>query len=133
MAIYGFGAMFGGTLDKTEDFMSDGVVGVGWTDRDSFGCRAMVRGITVGDIAFIKAYPPNQGLILKAVGVVLSNKPVDDPNLGYCVKVRWEWGGTRVVGKMNDKLDFMRRGAVYPEHNPDIQSLAIRLLLKDEA
>ena len=136
MAIYGIGAMFGGTEDMTEVFLEQCGAYLGWTVKEAPFAHQMLRRITVGDLIFIKSYPPTVGLQVKAVGIVTD--PADefpDWDLGTRVGVQWWWQtGPRakplVIGKLDDKADFMRRGSLYEELNPQVQRQILDLILR---
>jgi hypothetical protein len=76
------------------------------------------------------------GLIIKAAGIVTETaEPLwawEVPGVG--VKVNWTFhgsrdGGTKLLGKIGDKADFMRAGTLYREYNPDVQRRIIQLVL----
>ena len=72
---------------------------------------------------------------IKAVGIVTDPaEDLPDFDLGTRVGVEWRWKAeplTRplVISKMNDKADFMRRGSLYEELNPQLQKRIVNLLL----
>ena len=45
MAIYGFGAMFGGDTDVTDEFLQQGMACVGWSEQDAPPLFDMLRNI----------------------------------------------------------------------------------------
>ena len=92
MAIYGIGAMYGGTEDMTEIFLEKGGAYLGWDREDAPYAHQLLHRISIGDIVFIKSYPPTSGLHIKAVGVVTEaagGHP--DSELGMRVGVDWRW------------------------------------------
>ena len=127
MAIYGIGASYDGK-DVSAEFLRDGVACVGWSQTDAPTLHQMLSHVKVGDIIYIKSFPPNIGLIIKAVGVVIGNAVTEHSTLGSAVRVRWEWQGDLRVGKVDDKYPI-RGITIYEEHNFDIQSQVIQLLL----
>lgn len=135
MAIYGFGAAYGGSDDKTSNFVEAQGAFVGYSEHDAPVSHAMLRMIEVGDIVFIKSFPPSIGLIIKAVGIVVKAGPINDEELGSGVGVRWiytgETGGGENfrLGKMQDKADFTRGGTLYREYSPEVNGRILSLLL----
>ncbi|HYD31056.1 MAG TPA: hypothetical protein VEB64_09415 [Azospirillaceae bacterium] len=130
MGIFCIGAMYGGTDDQTDTFTKNGVGYLGWTESEAPYAHQMFRRITIGDILCIKSYPPTQGTIIKAVGIVTSILPSTDKRFGEVgVEVNWRWTGFLPLRKKDDKADFMRRGSIYEELNPEVQHLLVNLLL----
>lgn len=137
MAVYGFGAAYGGSDDMTSAFVEAGGAFVGWSSDEAQSAHAILRQIEVGDLVFLKSFPPSMGLIVKAAGIVTETaEPLivrDIPGVG--VKVNWTFygirdGGTKLLGKIGDKADFMRGGTLYREYNPDVQRRIIQLVLE---
>jgi hypothetical protein len=135
MAIYAIGAVFGDAGDVSEDFISGGLACLGWDATDAPYLHQLFRRITVGDLITIKSYAPQQGLFLKAVGMVTKPNYLSGmhPTLGESIGVDWVWhpgsGLSHHVGLMKDKADHMRRGALYEELNPRLQKLITDLFL----
>lgn len=136
MATYGFGAAYSGTEDMTATFVEAGGAFVGWRSDEAPSAHAMLRQIEVGDLVFLKSFPPSMGLIVKAAGIVTETaEPLlvyEIPGVG--VRVNWTFygprnGGTKLIGKVGDKADFMRGGTLYREYNPDVQRRIIQLVL----
>ena len=128
MAIYGIGAYHGESVSKK--FLSQGVACVGWDPNDAPALHRILRGITVGDLIFIKSFPPNKGLSILAVGIVVDDEVRKVKGLGMGVKVDWIWRGNEFIGRKNDKYDSVRGITLYAEFNPDIQKKVMELLLK---
>jgi hypothetical protein len=104
--------------------------------RSSDGRTTRLRQIEVGDLVFLKSFPPSIGLIVKAAGVVVETaEPLmvyEIPGIG--VRVNWTFygsrdGGHKLFGKIGDKADFTRGGTLYREYNPDLQRQIIALVL----
>lgn len=136
MAMYGFGAAYGGSEDMTATFVEAGGAFVGWKSDEAPAAHAMLRQIEVGDLVFLKSFPPSMGLIVKAAGIVTETaEPLlvwEVPGVG--VKVNWTFygprdGGHKPFGKIGDKADFTRSGTLYREYNPDVQRRIIQLVL----
>lgn len=162
MSIYGFGASYGGTTDVTSFFLQLGVACSGWKpsapptattsphDGDATFIEATLRGVQVGDIAFIKSFSPGGGLRIKGVGLVTDSRPheVDtragypveqiwpgEARLGSGVKVRWIWpdvqDGTVYwhLPQLTDRGTNMRTGTIYQEHGHEVADVVMDLLL----
>jgi hypothetical protein len=128
MAVFGFGAYYDGTTDMTEDFLSNGVACVGWSRSDAPTLHRIIRHIKMGDLVYIKAHPPPQGLIIKGVGIVENDEIFRSPNLGEaCLRVRWVWRGSELIGHLGDRYP-VRNITLYEEFNPKIIGRVIELL-----
>ena len=78
MAIFGIGASYGDT-DMAQNFINDGVVGVGWDEIDAPEIEQFLSTLKVGDIVYIKSYPPSsKDFVIKGIGVVEKSKLEDD-------------------------------------------------------
>lgn len=136
MAIYGFGAAYSGTDDMTSAFVAAGGAFVGWKSNEAPSAHAMLRQIEVGDLVFLKSFPPSMGLIVKAAGIVTeAGEDIMEWELGTGVRVRWTFvgsrdGGTKPFGKIGDKADFTRSGTLYREYNPEVQRRIVDLVLR---
>lgn len=130
MAIYGIGANFGGSDDVSKQFIKREVACLGYSKEDSPTLHTMLAHIKTGDIIFIKSFPPNIGLIIKAVGVVVGDAVVEDRELRLRgVRMKWAWHGDVRLGKLEDKYDPVRGLTLYEEQNFTVQSQVIQLLL----
>jgi hypothetical protein len=129
MAVFGLGAFYDGTTDMTDDFLSNGVACVGWPQNDAPPLHRIMRHIKMGDIIYIKAHPPTQGLTIKGVGIVTDDEVFHDPDLGEaCLRVRWVWRGNEFVGRIGDRYN-VRNITLYEEFSPEIIGRVIRLLV----
>ena len=128
MAVYGIGANYDGTRDVSGDFISRNIACVGWSLQDAPTLHEILKHIKTGDIIYIKSHPPSIGLIIKAVGIVIGNHILSDPDLGDGVQVRWEWTGDRRIGILGDRY-AVRNITLYEEYNFDIITTVIQLLL----
>jgi hypothetical protein len=133
MAVYGIGAMYGGTDDKSEEFVKREVAAIGSHPERAPGLHAQLAQIKAGDLMFIKSYAPQVGLWIKAVGIVTAPGVRRDDDLRWCIGVRWTWSGELKLGEIGDRCDLVRRGPLYEEFNPEVIRRVIDLLLGAEA
>jgi hypothetical protein len=82
------------------------------------------HGIRNGDFIFIKAYTPQTGLDLKAVGVVRPGLPLAE---GHCIPVEWVWAGDKHVSDLDDCCPLRSR-TLYEEYNLAVQREVLDLL-----
>jgi hypothetical protein len=131
MAIYGFGAMFGGDTDVSGDFLQMGMACVGWSEQDAPPLFDILRNIGNGDLVFIKSFNLQVGLTIKAVGVV-TDRTIRQYTVQGCprhgVAVCWVWQGSDQVGRIDDKYP-VRTVTLFEEHTPSVQARVIRHLL----
>ena len=131
MAVYGMGAMYSGTEDQLEIFTQMGLACIGWSPDEAPAIHEQMRTVKAGDIVFIKSFAPTAGLHIKAVGVVTDPhfRKINN-NLGWGIDVRWRLLPERIViGALEDRSDFMRRGSMYEEFNPTVVALVIDALV----
>lgn len=128
MAIFGIGAMYGGTEDVSPKFIKKKLACVGWDEDVAQPLHTILKHLKVGDIVYIKSHPPSIGLIVKAVGIVTSDELKDDPDLGVGVPVNWLWTGEDRLGQFDDKYP-VRNITLYEEFNRKIQKRILKLLL----
>jgi hypothetical protein len=130
LAIYGLGAMFDDT-DVSEEFVTQGAACIGWSEANAPSLYDMLRSIVNGDLIYIKTFRPQDGLTIKAVGIVTDRTISKFPVLGQQrrgVTVRWVWRGAEAMGKIQDKYP-VRSLTLFHEHAPEVQSKVIELLL----
>ena len=118
--IYGIGSMYGSTDEKLPEFVSRKVACIGWPKTEASSLHQLLTQIGVGDIIFVKSYPPSHGLYVKAVGIVNSPELYTFPDLGTGRGVRWVWVADENIepvhlGRMNDRYDNFRGGSLYQE------------------
>ena len=129
MAVFGIGAYYNGTTDMTDDFLSNGVACIGWPSDDAPPLHRIMSHIKLGDLVYIKAQPPNQGLTIKGVGIVTNDEVFRNTDLGEaCLRVRWVWSGNEFVGRIRDRYP-VRFITLYEEFNPEIIRRVIGLLV----
>jgi len=127
MAIFGIGAMYDRD-DVSGKFIAQGCACVGWDEKDAPPVHGILHKVRTGDVIFIKAFAPQVGLIIKAVGIVMEGKVRDIPELGKGVPVRWVWNGEERVGILDDKWP-VRTVTIYEEQHPKVHTRVLDLLL----
>jgi len=129
MAVFGIGAYYDGTTDMTDAFLSNGVACIGWPADDAPPLHKLMGHIKMGDIVYIKAQPPSQGLTIKGVGIVTDDEIFRRRNLGEaCLRVKWVWRGNEHVGRITDRYP-VRFITLYEECSPEIIRRVIKLLV----
>ena len=68
MAIYGVGAYY--DEDVSDEFLENGVVGVGWDSADAPELQEYFKSLKVGDIIYIKAAFGGADITVKGIGVI---------------------------------------------------------------
>ena len=132
MSVYGIGAMYGGKDDVSGDFKRLGVACIHWAEADAPAAHRQMASVKAGDVFFIKSYPPQIGLQIKAVGIVIELifAEITDAR-GWGVSVRWldVPGGLIVFGPLKDHADNMRHGTLYEEFNPKVIARVLDILV----
>lgn len=126
MAIYGIGSHYGSTKDMSQEFIDNNCACVGWSRINAPGLHNAINSLKVGDVMYIKSYPPNVGLIVRAIGIVTSNQAknfVFANDTGYGVSVKWIWVGESRVN-FDDKYN-VHRNTFYEEYVPDVQQFIL--------
>ena len=127
MAIYGIGASYDNT-DVSPQFIKKGLACVGWDEKKAQPLHSILRHLKIGDIVYIKSHPPSVGLIIKAVGIVTSDKPKTVKHLGTGMPVKWIWTGEERLGQFDDKYP-VRNITLYEEFSQEVQKRVLKLLL----
>lgn len=131
--IFGIGATFeNSSIDHFSSFINHNIISVAWNEKTAPAFHAILAGMSVGDVVFIKSFSPKAGLYIKAVGVIASSETVETP-YGKARKVLWKYVAKTKddwikFGRMYDKYDFMRGGTLYPEYNPEIVRTVLNLV-----
>ena len=136
--IYGIGSVYNSTEEQLSHFVSSGVACIGWPREEAPALHQLLSRIAVGDLVFVKSYPPSSGLYVKAVGVVTSAELFNVPGLGFGRSVSWVWSaldGREPVhlGRIKDRYDNMRHGTLYEELGPIVQQRVLDILLARDA
>lgn len=127
MAIYGIGASYS-KRDVSGQFIKKGLACIGWREKEAQPLFAILRHFKIGDIVYIKAHPPQVGLIIKAIGIVVSDNCKETTMLGKGIPIEWVWTGEERLGKFDDKYP-VRNITLYEEFNLRVQKKIIQLLL----
>jgi hypothetical protein len=130
MAIFGVGAHYDGTTDMSGEFIRQRVVGVGWDSSDAPELHQLIRTLKIGDLVYIKAYPPRgPDLIVKAIGLVAGEDVLDASATGGLVEAgrRVVWLSTEQfrIPKPKEKLN-VRTNTAYEEFHHDIQQAILK-------
>ena len=100
LAIYGIGAHYGATNDVSDIFWDESVACINWGEEGAPSLHNMIKHIKVGDIIYIKTYPPDRGLTIKAIGLVIDDRVFKIDNVGEaCLRMKWVWKGEEFMGK----------------------------------
>jgi hypothetical protein len=123
MAIYGVGAFYDN--DVAPDLIGNNLVGVGWAYQDAADLHQFMRSLKVGDIVYIKAAPPGQNVIVKAIGLIIDDQIRDDANSGGLVhcgrNVRWASTTTFTLPPRSGKNN-VQNNTLYEEFDPPAQA-----------
>ncbi len=124
MAIYGIGAFY--EEDVSAKFIAARIVGVGWDATDAPELHQYVRSLKVGDIIYIKAFPPGaKQITVKAVGLITDNVIHDAHSTRGLVScgrnVRWTSTDQFVLAQPIEKNN-VRANTLYEEFHPEIQA-----------
>ncbi len=133
MAIWGFGYKYeAGTYDKSEEFISQGLVCSGWGKSNIYVFQQLKQ-IKIGDIVFLKTYDKKAyKLRIKAIGIVVSNDIQDYPDLGSCLKVKYLKKYTDPLEiEVDDRVPHIRTATLYEELNPKICQTILKELIKE--
>lgn len=132
MAIYGIGAYY--DRDVSDEFIRHNVVGAGWSHDDAPEIHRFLKSLKVGDIVYLKSYPPGGGSIhVKAVGLI-----ADDTELGAAESNDLVSMGRRVHWISTERFEVprpaeknnVRSNTVYEEFHPAVQAEIIRRMLQ---
>lgn len=128
MPIYGLGTVYDNEQDASQLFIRNGVAALGWAYQDAPSYHEIFKGIQVGDIIYLKETPAVEGLVVKAVGVVMDNEITAITGIGEaCIRVRWVWQGHRTIEFPEDKYNI-RNLALFEEPNPLIKAQILDLI-----
>lgn len=128
MAIYAVGAFFDGTTDVSPQFIQAGIVGIGWSASDAPELHQFMRTLKVGDIVYIKAYPPGSpDIIVKGIGIIVDGAEASNPLVNYGRNVRWVYTQEFRIPKQLENNN-VRANTMYEEFHPDVQRIILQHL-----
>lgn len=124
MAIFAIGAFY--DEDVSKQFIQESLVGVGWDDGDAPELHQFIRSIRVGDLVYIKSFPPGSPeIFVKAIGVVVDGSIRTTEDTGGLVScgrnVHWLSTSEFRIPVPSEKNN-VRRNTLYEEHHPAVQS-----------
>ena len=132
MAIYGIGA-FISSGDVSNQFIASNLVGVGWDHQDAPELHQYVHSLKVGDIVYIKAFPPNLNqIIIKAIGIITDDIVLDEASTNNLVacgrRVRWISTEQFSIAKPAERNN-VRQNTMYEEFHPIVQREVINRIV----
>lgn len=127
MAIFGIGAKY--DKDFSEAFIEKDVACLGWPEDEAPCLYNVMRTIKVGDLVHLKEYSEEDGLTVKAVGVVLDAHLKDVGLAGPGINVKWLGQPNYEYGEVEGKHQPYA-GPIYEEMNPRVQKLVAILFIK---
>ena len=131
MAIFGIGAFY--DEDVSKQFVEQNLIGVGWEASDAPELHQFIQSIRVGDIVYIKSFPPGSPeIFVKAIGIVVDGEirtKRDTNGLVSCGRnVRWLTTSEFQVPLPSEKNN-VRRNTLYEEHHPIVQAAILERAL----
>ena len=127
MAIYWIGAYFSNG-DVSKDFITNSIVGTGWSKQYAPELFQYMQSLKVGDIVYIKSYPPSSlDIIIKGIGIIKDDILVTN-NIVTCGRnVVWKNIQTLRIPRPQEKNN-VRANTMYEEFHPDVQQFIINNL-----
>lgn len=126
MAIYGIGAYF--SSDVSNDFITNNLVGTGWSLKDAPELFQFMKSLKVGDIVYIKSFSPaSSDLIIKGIGIIKDDVVVTNSIVKCGRNVIWKNTNQLRVPKPQERNN-VRANTMYEEFHPEIQDFVIRNL-----
>jgi hypothetical protein len=131
MAIYGIGAFY--SEDVSKQFISNNVIGVGWPNKEAPELHQYISSLKVGDIVYIKAFPPSLNqIIVKAIGIIIDDLVLDAKMTNKLVscgrRVRWISKKQFSIPKPTERNN-VRQNTLYEEFHPEIQKKIINRIV----
>jgi len=131
MAIYGIGAYY--EEDVSAQFMARNLVGVGHKYADAPELHEFIRALKVGDIVYIKSYPPRaETITVKGIGLIIDSQFVDYSDSNDLVQagrnIRWITSEQFEINPPSEKNN-VRFNALYEEWHPEVQRTILERLL----
>ncbi|WP_303917883.1 hypothetical protein [Draconibacterium sediminis] len=118
MAVYGVGAYY--DRDVSQDFIQNGIVGVGWDEIDAPELEEYFKSLKVGDIVYIKAAFGGNDITVKAIGIIKDNIIIKNTQLVTTGRnVKW-LDTVKFVIKRPQEKNNVRSNTVYKEFHPKV-------------
>jgi hypothetical protein len=127
MAIFAIGAYY--EEDVSDEFLANNIAGPGWGIDEAPELHQFLRSIKVGDIVYIKAFPPGSpDIIVKGIGVVTDDVLITESDfVGAGRNVKWLVTDSFRVPKPTEKNN-VRLNTMYEEFHPAVQSAILEKL-----
>lgn len=136
MAVWGIGAYYNDseTRDKTQDFLDRSFAYIGWKESEAPAIYQMLSSIKVGDIVYIKSFSPKTKILyIKALGIVVDNKPQYFEGLGTGIVVKWKEKFTETI-EISITPEMYRNNvynnSLYEEYDKKIIQKLIKEIMK---
>lgn len=142
MSLYCGGAIYGSN-SMVKAFCENSVFCLGWDEEEAPTLYEVLKEVSLGDYFAIKSFSPNDGLRIKAVGIVTDPAIRKMPNgLGWGIDVEWVWhywgpddliiegNSVQHIGRMDDKWDNVRVATLYKEYNVELIDFVFRTILE---
>jgi hypothetical protein len=126
MAIFAIGAFF--EEDVSSQFINNNLAGVGWNAEDAPDLHQFIRSLKVGDIIYIKAFPPGGDLIVKAIGIIINEEIHSRPPVSCGRNVRWLFTAPFTLQIPRQKNN-VRANTLYEEYHPQIQNEILKRIM----
>jgi hypothetical protein len=115
------------TTDLLNDFIKNGEIYLTYDPEVGAHLDLELKNLPLGTLVALKSFSVQHGLYIKAVGLI-KDLPSEKPAHSSSRSVKWLWTGKNHFGRLNDKLDNMRSGAMYTELNPVVKNKIIELI-----
>jgi hypothetical protein len=120
MAIYGVGAYYDNNRDVSNDFISQNIVGVGWSPQDAPELQDYFQSFKVGDIVYIKSAFGGNDITVKAIGIIRDNVVIRNNGLVSTGRnVKWIVTERFIIPRPQEKNN-VRSNTVYEEFHPQV-------------
>ena len=131
MAIFGIGATF--EDDVSQNFIEANFVGIGHGVEDAPELHQFMRTLKVGDIVYIKSFPPAlPDMKIRAIGVIVDDMIIYDKEIEHelvsCGR-HVKWLSTQEISIPKPKEKFnVRMNSMYEEFHPEVQRIILERL-----
>ncbi len=127
MAIFGIGAYY--EKDVSQKFIDQKIIGTGHSEIDGPDIHCFIKSLKVGDIVYIKSYPPAaEHITIKAIGVITDMFIISNKDVAIGRNVSWlsleKFDILPPTGK-----NQVRYNTLYEEWHPSVQKVIIDRVL----